>query len=98
MKGWWVTDPWIFYGTAGAVVAYVLYMMIRKRKSERSGVASRDLELCEESGEATRHALESPESPGLHRPSAEPALRWARPDGSSWPGCRWESSRFTSSS
>ena len=42
MKGWWVTDPWIFYGTAGAIVAYVLYMMIRKRKGERSGVASRE--------------------------------------------------------
>ncbi len=45
MKGWWVTDPWIFYGTAGAIVGYVLYMMIRKRKGERSGVAGRELEL-----------------------------------------------------
>jgi lipoprotein signal peptidase len=45
MKGWWVTDPWIFYGIAGAIVAYVLYMMIRKRKGERSGVASHELEL-----------------------------------------------------
>ena len=49
MKGWWVTDPWIFYGTAGAIVAYVLYMMIRKRKGEGevegSEVAGREIDL-----------------------------------------------------
>jgi hypothetical protein len=45
MNGWWVTDPWIFYGIAGAIVAYVLYMMIRKRKGERSEAASRELDL-----------------------------------------------------
>ncbi len=45
MSGWWVTNPWIFYGTAGAVVVYVLYMMIRKRKGERTGVAGGELEL-----------------------------------------------------
>ncbi len=45
MNRWWVTDPWIFFGAAGAVVAYVLYMMVRKRKGERSEVAGRDLDL-----------------------------------------------------
>ena len=37
MKGWSVTDPGIFFGIAGAIVAYVLYMMIRRRKGERPG-------------------------------------------------------------
>jgi hypothetical protein len=45
MNGWKVTDPRIFFGIAGAIVAYVLYMMIRKRKGERSGAASREIEL-----------------------------------------------------
>jgi len=45
MNGWWVTDPWIFYGIAGAIVAYVLSMMIRKRQGERSGVAGHEIEL-----------------------------------------------------
>jgi hypothetical protein len=45
MNRWMVTDPRIFFGIAGAIVAYVLYMMIRKRKGERSGAASREIEL-----------------------------------------------------
>jgi hypothetical protein len=45
MNGWWVTDPLIFFGIAGAIVAYVLYMMIRKRKGERSEAASGEVEL-----------------------------------------------------
>ena len=45
MDGWKVTDPWIFFGIAGAVVAYVIYMMIRRRKGERPDVASREPEL-----------------------------------------------------
>ena len=32
-----VTNPWIFFGVAGALVVYLLYMMIRKRKGERPG-------------------------------------------------------------
>ncbi len=44
MTGWTITNPLIFFGVAGAVVAYVLYMMIRKRKGERSGAASREIE------------------------------------------------------
>ncbi len=45
MSGWAITDPRIFFGIAAAIVAYVLYMMIRKRKGERPGVASREIEL-----------------------------------------------------
>jgi hypothetical protein len=45
MSGWTITDPKIFYGIAAAIVAYVLYMMIRKRKGERPGVASGETEL-----------------------------------------------------
>jgi hypothetical protein len=45
VNAWAVKDPWIFFGVAGAVVAYVLYMMIRRRKGERSGFLPRDHEL-----------------------------------------------------
>jgi hypothetical protein len=45
MNGWSITDPRVFFGIASAIVAYVLYMMIRKRKGERPGVASRETEL-----------------------------------------------------
>jgi hypothetical protein len=45
MSGWSITDPRIFFGVAALVVGYVCYMMLRKRKGERPGVASRDLEL-----------------------------------------------------
>jgi hypothetical protein len=45
MKHWMVTDPWIFYGVAGAVVAYLLYMMIRRRRGERAGLADNEPEL-----------------------------------------------------
>ena len=37
-----VTDPWIFFGVAGVIVAYLLYMMIRKRKGERPGFEDHD--------------------------------------------------------
>jgi hypothetical protein len=45
VRGWSITDPRIFFGIAAAVVGYVLYMMIRRRKGERSPVASQELEL-----------------------------------------------------
>jgi hypothetical protein len=45
VSGWIVRDPLIFFGVAGAIVAYVLYMMIRKRKGERSPVAGGGNEL-----------------------------------------------------
>jgi hypothetical protein len=40
-----VNNPWVFFGVSGAVVAYLLYMMIRKRKGERSGTLDREPEL-----------------------------------------------------
>jgi hypothetical protein len=40
-----IKNPWVFFGICGAVVAYVLYMMVRRRKGERSGVGNRDGEL-----------------------------------------------------
>ena len=45
MSGWSIKNPWIFFGVAAVIVAYVLYMMIAKRKGERPGVASRETEL-----------------------------------------------------
>jgi hypothetical protein len=45
MNHWMVTDPWIFYGVAGALVAYLLYMMIRRRRGERAGLADNEPEL-----------------------------------------------------
>jgi hypothetical protein len=40
-----ITNPLIFFGLASAVVAYLLYMMIRKRRGERPGFADREPEL-----------------------------------------------------
>jgi hypothetical protein len=40
-----VTDPWIFFGVAGAIVAYLLYMMFRKRKGERPGFREQERDL-----------------------------------------------------
>jgi hypothetical protein len=40
-----VTDPLVFFGVAGVVVAYLLYMMVRKRKGERPGEPDREPEL-----------------------------------------------------
>ena len=45
MNRWTVTDPWIFFGVAGALVAYLFYMMIRRRRGERSGFAENEPEL-----------------------------------------------------
>ena len=40
-----VTNPYYFFVPAGLVVAYLLYMMIRKRKGERPGAAVREPDL-----------------------------------------------------
>jgi hypothetical protein len=42
---WVVTDPWVFFGVGGAVVAYLLYMMVRRRKGERAGIGENEPEL-----------------------------------------------------
>jgi hypothetical protein len=40
-----VKDPLIFFGVSGAIVGYLLYMMIRKRKGERPGFKERENDL-----------------------------------------------------
>jgi len=45
MNRFWITDPFVFYGLGGLLVAYVLYMMIARRKGERPGHAGREPEL-----------------------------------------------------
>jgi hypothetical protein len=40
-----VKNPWVFFGVAGVLMAYLLYQMIRKRKGERPGVPDREPEL-----------------------------------------------------
>jgi hypothetical protein len=40
-----VTDPWIFFGAAAALIGYLLYMMIRTRKGERPGFRERETDL-----------------------------------------------------
>jgi hypothetical protein len=40
-----VTNPIWFFGVAVPVVAYLLYMMIRKRKGERDGASVHEPDL-----------------------------------------------------
>jgi hypothetical protein len=45
MNNWSIKDPMVFFALAGALVAYILYMMIRRRKGLRVGHAHREAEL-----------------------------------------------------
>ena len=40
-----ITNPYYFFGAAIPIVAYLLYMMVRKRKGERAGTTVREPEL-----------------------------------------------------
>jgi len=40
-----VKNPLIFFGVSGAIIVYLLYMMIRKRKGERPGFKERETDL-----------------------------------------------------
>ena len=40
-----VTNPYYFFGVSALIVAYLLYMVIRKRKGERPGTSIREPEL-----------------------------------------------------
>ena len=40
-----VNNPWVFFSVSGVIIAYLLYMMIRKRKGERPGTIEREPEL-----------------------------------------------------
>jgi hypothetical protein len=42
---WQVKNPVIFLGVSGAIIAYLLYMMIRRRKGLRPGEKNREPEL-----------------------------------------------------
>ena len=44
-NSWLVTNPWTFFGVAGLIVIYLLYIIIRKRKGERPGLKDSELEL-----------------------------------------------------
>jgi len=44
MGRWVVTNPWVFFGVGGAVVGYLLFMMVRRRKGERD-TREEDVEL-----------------------------------------------------
>jgi hypothetical protein len=39
-----IKNPWVFFGLGGALVAYLLYTMVRRRKGER-GMRNREPEL-----------------------------------------------------
>ncbi|WP_165251067.1 hypothetical protein [Paludisphaera soli] len=45
MNRFWITNPAVFYTLGGLLVAYVLYMMIARRKGERPEHAGREPEL-----------------------------------------------------
>ena len=40
-----VENPWIFFGAAAVLMAYLLYTTIRRRKGERPGIPDREPEL-----------------------------------------------------
>lgn len=40
-----VNNPFIFFGVAALIVAYLIYMMIRRRKGDRPGAADGEPEL-----------------------------------------------------
>ena len=40
-----INNPYVFYGISAFIVAYLLYMMIRKRRGERPGSAIQEPEL-----------------------------------------------------
>jgi hypothetical protein len=40
-----ITSPVVFFGAGGALLTYLLYMMIRKRKGERHGAREHEAEL-----------------------------------------------------
>jgi hypothetical protein len=45
MHDWSIKNPLIFFPLAGALVAYILYMMIRRRKGLRAGDGRSEAEL-----------------------------------------------------
>jgi len=44
MSRWVVTNPWVFFGISSAVMAYLLFMMMRHRKHKAS-IPEEELDL-----------------------------------------------------
>jgi hypothetical protein len=40
-----VTNPWVFFGIGGLIVAYVMYMIVRGRSGGRGSAPEREAEL-----------------------------------------------------
>jgi hypothetical protein len=45
MNRWAITSPWVFFGLGGALVVYLLYTMVRRRRGERAGAGGREPDL-----------------------------------------------------
>ena len=45
MNHWAITSPWVFFGAGGALVVYLLYTIVRRRKGERVGVRDGERDL-----------------------------------------------------
>ncbi len=45
MNDWSIKNPLIFFPLAGALIAYIVYMMIRRRKGLRAGDGRSEAEL-----------------------------------------------------
>jgi hypothetical protein len=45
MQNWSIKDARVFFALAAALVAYILYMIVRRRKGERAGQGKREAEL-----------------------------------------------------
>jgi hypothetical protein len=45
LNRWAVTSPLVFFGAGGAILIYLLYMMMRPRKGQRAGATERDTDL-----------------------------------------------------
>jgi hypothetical protein len=45
MHDWSIKNPLVFFPLAGALIAYILYMMIRRRKGLRAGHGPSEAEL-----------------------------------------------------
>jgi hypothetical protein len=45
MPGHWITNPVIFYGVSSVILAYIVYLIVRRRKGERPGQEGGEAEL-----------------------------------------------------
>ena len=45
MNDWSIKNPWVFFGLGAALVGYLLYTMVRRRRGDRIGGRNREPEL-----------------------------------------------------